>query len=168
MRVLSCLMIAGIVIGAATVAQEPQPREDGGRIYRVEVTPDIGTSQEALLTKKNLLRIQQWIIQQGQRQTYCSKYGNNPYFATEQFDYYLDPDGGQQNGNCDLAKSGFHTLVVRAKDRSWNPYLRICFLPDQLLVLSISWPSEDLTVGQIQAYALKSVREILNVIPPEH
>ncbi len=131
----------------------------------VEVTLYPADPQETLLTKKNLLRVQEWIIQQGSRQTYCSRYNSTPFFETARFNYYLNPDPGQQNINCDLAKSGFHTLAVCAKDGGRIRDLEIQFLPNRPLVLSVSWPSEDLAVGQIRALALESVREILGAIP---
>jgi hypothetical protein len=57
-----------------------------------------------------------YILKNGDRETYCSMYNNNPHRSFEGFDLYLNPETGQANINCDPEISGFNILVIRDWD----------------------------------------------------
>ena len=67
-----------------------------------------------------------FILKNGDRQTYCSMYGNNPHYSFDGFEAYLNPEIGQRNVGCDPEISGFNEITFR--DPSADPqyyYVRI-------------------------------------------
>lgn len=77
---------------------------------------EIQAGSNAVLATQNFLRIKQFILTKGDRQTYCNKYNNNPHYGFSTMDIYLNPDTGQQNINCDLKLSDFNGMIVRTRD----------------------------------------------------
>jgi hypothetical protein len=65
------------------------------------------------MTTAEFRRICDFVLARGDRMTWCNMYSDNPHYTFEGFDVFLDPDVGQRNINCDPAKSGFDTLVIR-------------------------------------------------------
>ena len=44
-----------------------------------------------ILDKNDFEKIMKFILTNGDRQTYCQKYNNNPHYVLDGFDIYLDP-----------------------------------------------------------------------------
>ncbi|GEM_PF-1101017 len=65
------------------------------------------------LSIKEFERIKNFILANGDRQTYCMKVGNNPHYSIDGLEFYLHPELGQQNMSCDPAVSDFNELVIR-------------------------------------------------------
>ena len=107
---------------------------------------------EKVVTRNNLLKIKQFILQNGRRETYCNKFNNNPAYHTKEFQLYLDPDAGQLNGNCDPAKSDFNTLTIRSTNGGKNQYRKVEFIDQHSIHVVASWPTDDLTVGQLRKF----------------
>ena len=60
--------------------------------------------------------IERFILSNGDRQTYCNMYNNNPHYALgDSLHVYLNPSVGveQHNINCDPTKSDFNQIVVQ-------------------------------------------------------
>jgi hypothetical protein len=80
----------------------------------------VESSQNKVLSKKNLDAIKQFILKTGQTCTYSNMYNNNPCYQTAHYQFYLNPDPGgphnhpQWNINCDPKKGDFNTLVIKA------------------------------------------------------
>jgi hypothetical protein len=92
------------------------------KIERSEVVVKAGSHKT--LTVANFTRIRQFILRQGQRQTYCQKYNNNPHWAFNGFNAYLNPPD-QRNIRCEIGKSDFPWLVFQTtmphqKIRYWH------------------------------------------------
>ena len=67
-----------------------------------------------LLSSENFRRIKRFVLQAGDRQTYCNRYNHNPHYSFgEGFEVYLNPDVGQRNINCDPARSDFDEIVIQ-------------------------------------------------------
>ncbi len=60
--------------------------------------------------------IKSFILENGDRQTYCNMYNNNPHYSFEGFEAYLNPETGQGNINCDPEISDFNEIVIRDQD----------------------------------------------------
>jgi hypothetical protein len=79
-----------------------------------------------VLTVRSFERIQRFILNEGQRRTYCNKFNNNPYWAFTDFNVYLNPPD-QRNINCEIGRSEFNDLVVQVSrtgpTRYWNIHL---------------------------------------------
>jgi len=73
-------------------------------------------SGEAILTAASFIRIRDFVLEHGDRQTYCNMYNHNPHASFNNIDIYLNPDTGQQNINCDPKLSGFNNMVVRTRE----------------------------------------------------
>ncbi len=58
-------------------------------------------------------RIVRFILERGDRLTWCNRFNTNPHYAFSNFDAFLNPDVGQKNINCDPALSGFDNLTIR-------------------------------------------------------
>ncbi len=63
--------------------------------------------------------IKNFILTNGDRETYSNRYGNNPHCSFDGFELYLNPDIGQLNSDCDTSKSDFNEIVIR--DQNSNP-----------------------------------------------
>ena len=107
-------------------------------------------SDEKVITRDNLQKIKQFILQKGQRETYCNMYNDNPAHHTNGFYFYLNPDTGQENINCDPAKSDFNNLTIRSAAGGQNQYRTVEFLDLRAIYLTANWPTDDLTVGQLR------------------
>ena len=80
---------------------------------------------------QNFETIKNFILKNGDKQTYCNMYNNNPHFAYSYFNVYLNPEIGQANINCDPEISDFNEIVIR--DQNSDPqyyYLHIVRLGD--------------------------------------
>ena len=122
------------------------------------------TSDKDIVKKENLVSIKNFILQQGKRETYCNMYSNNPAYHTTKFDFYLNPDTGQQNINCDPSKSDFNNLTIRsvAKGRNArNQYRTVEFADQHAIYITANWPTDDLTVSQVRQLVEDALNEIL-------
>jgi len=125
------------------------------------------SSDEKVITRANLIRIKQFILKQGLRETYCSMYSNNPAFRTKSFSFYLDPDTGQENINCDTDKSDFHTLTIREPEGGKNQYRTVEFLDTRYVYIVVSWPTNDLTVSRAREFVIEAIKDILKEMEEE-
>lgn len=57
--------------------------------------------------------ISQFILQNGDKKTYCNRYNNNPHLEMVGFDLFLTPES-TTNINCDPEISGFNEIVIYA------------------------------------------------------
>jgi len=122
---------------------------------------------EKVITRANLIRIKQFILKHGLRETYCNMYNNNPAFHTKSFSFYLNPDTGQENINCDTDKSDFHTLTIRKSGGGKNQYRTVEFLDKHYIYIVVSWPTKDLTVSQAREFVIEAIKDILKEIEKE-
>ncbi len=115
---------------------------------------------EKVITRTNLISIKQFILKQGRRETYSNKYNNNPAFRTKRFSFYLNPDTGQENINCDIEKSDFHTLMIRRSGGGKNQYRKVEFLDKYYIYIVVSCPTNDLTVSQAREFVVEAIKDI--------
>ncbi len=78
-----------------------------------------------LLTATNFAVIRQFILRDGDRQTYCNMYNHNPHLAGLGFDVFLDPADGQKNINCDPELGEFDTIVISDPRGNGNVSVRL-------------------------------------------
>ena len=82
--------------------------------------------QVSVLTPENFTRIKKFILEHGDKQTYCNKYGDNPHYKIGEDNFYLEPETGQQNINCDPKLSDFTELVIQIdRPNAGLQYLRV-------------------------------------------
>ena len=117
--------------------------------------------RDSIMSQTNLIAIQQFILKQGKRQTYCSMYNNNPFYGVDNYSFYLTPDTGQGNINCDPEKSGFHTLVIRNMDWGQDQYREIIFKNEHDINIIASWPRDDLTIERIREKTEEALKVII-------
>jgi hypothetical protein len=118
-------------------------------------------AEEVTITRENLIQIQQFILKLGKRETYCQMYNNNPAYGTKSYRFYLNPDTGQKNINCDPNKSGFHNLTIRSSDGGKNQYREVEFLDKYYIYIMANWPTPDLDVQKIRTFVEDAMKEIL-------
>ncbi len=119
---------------------------------------------EKVITNANLLKIKEFMLKEGKRETYCQMYNQNPAYHTKKFSFFLNPDTSQQNINCDPAKSDFHDLTIRRQGRGGLEYGNVDFFGKNYVVITLSSPEDDLTVGQIRETVTAALNEILAAI----
>ena len=90
----------------------------GGGIEAAAPAPAT-TAPDSALTAETFVRVKQFVLAKGDKQTYCSMYNNNPHFAFSNMDVYLNPEGGQRNINCDPALSDFDEIVIRTRNMDY-------------------------------------------------
>lgn len=121
-------------------------------------------TEEQIITRENLIKTQQFILKRGKRETYCSMYSNNPAYGTKSYRFYLNPDTGQENINCDPEKSGFHHLTIRRVDGGPNQYRTVEFLDKHYVYITANRPTDDLTVQQVRQFVVDAMEEIMTEI----
>lgn len=129
----------------------------------LRISNDTIEYKEKIITHDNLVKIKNKILEGGKTQTYCNMFGNNPADETKSFWYYLNPDNGQVNINCEKGKSDFNHLTVRKKTMEKNQYIHFDFTDKNIIKISTSWPSDDLIVKDIRAFAENSIKEYLKL-----
>jgi hypothetical protein len=137
----------------------------------MNIVAHVNGEKEAILNKNILDRIKRYILQSGQRETYCNMFNDNPHFSTEHYDFYLNPDPGgpvnhpQWNINCDLKKGDFNTLVIRTKDGSGadyrDQYRHITFLTKFDIQLEVYDADPDMPVSRIREFPERAIQEFL-------
>lgn len=65
-----------------------------------------------VLSMEEFEQVKSFIIQHGDRAIYCNMYNENPHYAYDGFDAYLNPEVGQRNINCDPDVSDFNEIVI--------------------------------------------------------
>jgi hypothetical protein len=68
---------------------------------------------------------------------------------------------GQKNINCEIGKGGFHTLVILKRDGGKNQYRHVTFLNANDILISVPWPSEDLSVSNIREVVVDAMKEAM-------
>ena len=121
-------------------------------------------AEKSIITRENLIKIQQFILKQGKRESYSSMYSNNPASQTKNYRFYLNPDPGQANINCDPKKSGFHNLTIRKSDGGKNQYRTVEFLDKHDVYITANWPTDDLAVQSIRKFVEDAMKELLDEI----
>ena len=116
-----------------------------------------------VITYDNLMKIKKFILKSGIRQTYCNFYNNNPVLKTQNYFYYLNPDNGSKNMNCELDKSDFNNLTIRNLN-STDQYRNVNFSKKNNVYIKVSWPKKDLTVSEIEKFVIDAIKEILKEI----
>ena len=124
--------------------------------------------QSSTINHGRLTKVKQFIIQKGQRTTYCNMYGNNPSYQTSGYDFFLNPDTGQRNIDCQLDKSDFNNLTIRKLSGGQNPYRTLDFLNPHYVEIKVPWASEDLTpleARQLVEDALLEIQIEMSSVP---
>lgn len=119
------------------------------------------TTEEKTINRDNLLRIKRFILASGQRETYCNMYNNNPAHHTRRYDFYLNPDTGQKNIDCDPSKSDFNSLTIRSKPGGKDQYRMVEFVDQHTVYITANWPTDDLTVGRVRQFVEDAIEEFL-------
>ncbi len=153
-RLLGLLLLTLVMCASAASAETTT--------VRLSIRND--RQDEKVITKANLLRVMKFILKQGKRETYCSYYSKNPAYHTKTFSFYLNPDSGQQDVDCDPAKSDFHDLTIRWHGARGLEYLHVEFIDKFYVYISADSPRDDLSVGQVRQSATAALKEILAVI----
>lgn len=60
----------------------------------------------------NFNKIIKYILRNGDKETYCNMYNDNPHYTFQFFDVYLNPES-QRNINCEPNLSEFDEIVIR-------------------------------------------------------
>ena len=110
---------------------------------------------------EDLVKIQKFILKKGKTAGYCNMYSNNPAWITTGYGFYLNPDTGQANINCDPEKSGFHNLTIHDFSGSPNAYRTINFTDKNNITITVSYPSDNLTVEQTERLVANAVNAIM-------
>ena len=121
-------------------------------------------TEEKIITRENLIRIKQFILRQGRREEYCNMYNNNPAYRTKGYGFYLNPDSGQENINCDLEKSDFNNLTIHKSGGGTNQYRSVEFLDEHYIYITVSHPTHELTVLGMRQPVEEAMKEILDDI----
>ncbi len=72
----------------------------------------------ASLSVEEFEEVKEFILEHGDREVYCNLYNNNPHYAFDRFDAYLNPEVGQGNTNCDPAIEEVHGFIIEMKNES--------------------------------------------------
>ena len=144
-------LVLATAVGWAAVAH--------GDVSTVSVSL-MGTDEDPVLTRANLIQIRQFILAGGQTSGLFNAFAEVPAYTTEKWGFYLFPDD-LGNRASDPKESGFHRLVVRWLDGGRNQYRHIIFTDEHRVVIEVPHPSDDLSVGQIRRVAAEAMVEIL-------
>jgi len=91
-------------------------------------------------------------------------YNDNPFYQVENYSFYLNPDSGQRNINCDPTKSGFRTLVIRNMGWGQDQYRYIEFKGETDGDIIVSWRKSDLNIKQIRERTEQALKTIIEEV----
>ncbi|MBP5621470.1 MAG: hypothetical protein J6X44_05590 [Thermoguttaceae bacterium] len=162
--------------GALSVKTEPMRRLHKLRTsVTIHIDPRVYTIQNSqspqldpIFNQDSLISVKDFILRQGKTETFSAMYNNNPCWRVNSYVFYLIPDPGgpnnrlQFNAECDPLKTDFHSLMLRNDQWSPDQYLKISFKDSFRIELSVSDPSDDLSVGTIRNRAEESIKTILD------
>ena len=155
-RVKSTLSFALLLFTMSTCGEEAV-----GKTIDVRLRICGKTTEEKTINRENLLRIKRFILDTGQRETYGNVYNNNPACHAKRFDFYLNPDTRQKNIDCDPNKSDFNSLTIRSKSGGKDQYRTVEFIGQHAVYITVNWPTDDLTVGQVRQFVEDAIKELL-------
>jgi hypothetical protein len=106
MEINKLTVLAGLFIATASVANDSTlHKSDTASIEFLDVTKDFSV--------QDFEAVKSFMLEKGDRQTYCQMYSDNPCYSFNGFIAYLNPEIGQRNGRCDPAISDFNEIVIR-------------------------------------------------------
>lgn len=97
-KILILILLAGI-IGCEN--EDPLLNSDEAR----DIT--------SYLSYQEFEQVRTYLIEEGDKETYCSMYNDNPHCSINDFDIFLNPEIGQGNINCDPDLSDFNQITIR-------------------------------------------------------
>jgi hypothetical protein len=119
-------------------------------------------SDERIINRENLVKIKKFVLQQGKRQTYCNRYNYSPAHRTTNYDFYLNPDTGQHNINCDPTKSDFQNMMIHVRAAVGpDQYRDVNFVDKNEISISAGQPTGGLTVADVRGVVVDALKEIL-------
>jgi len=74
------------------------------------------------LSVQEFENIKFFILDHGDRQTYCERYLNNPHYSFEGFETYLNPETVRANIHSDPDSSDFNLLVIHDQNTEQQYY----------------------------------------------
>ena len=154
-RIVNALLLIALVFSTSEILAQTND-------VRVRIRQN--KMEEKIITRENLIKIQKFILKQGKRETYCNMYNNNPSSQTKNYRFYLNPDTGQENINCDPKKSGFHNLTIRKTDGGKNQYRSVEFVDKHDVYITTNWPTNNLAVQSIRQVVEDAMKELLDEI----
>jgi hypothetical protein len=92
-------------MAAATLAQTMRTDVEVSRVV-------VARDGDSVLTEAAFKKIRRFILDQGQRQTYCNRFNNNPFFRFGHYALYLDPEN--TNIQCEPDRSEFNTITAHS------------------------------------------------------
>jgi hypothetical protein len=128
-------------------------------------------NNEEIINKVNLDRIKYFILKKGLKTTYSQMYNDNPSYPTGHHDFYLNPDSGQRNINCDPKKSDFNILAIRihtlndhSDDECNGQYVNLNFMSKLEIKIDMYNVNPAMQVSKILESTRLALREILEII----
>lgn len=85
----------------------------------IMITSDDFLDITYMMNYNDFENIKTLILSNGDRETFCNMYNDNPHYSFEGFETYLNPEIGQLNINCNPELSDFNIIVIR--DQSSDP-----------------------------------------------
>jgi len=62
---------------------------------------------------QNFQKIKEFVLANGDKQSYSNMYNNNPHYVFKTFHVFLEPEMGQMNMDCNPEISDFDEIVVQ-------------------------------------------------------
>ncbi len=127
---------------------------------------EIPNGTNIVLTMENFLKISNFVLSEGDRQTYCQAFNNNPHYRFSDFHLYLNSFSG--NFQCELGKCEF-TITIQTINTSftysyWNVSLR-----EKNLILQQyhSTTKSNILTKEVEEFFQKALSEIRKYKPKE-
>lgn len=102
-----------------------------------------------MITAQEFEAIKSFILNNGDRRTYCNKYNNNPHYSFEGFDVYLNPETEQANINCDSDISDFNDMVIHDRDSDPQYYHLLIVRPGDLANTQVIRATQEMQEGRV-------------------
>jgi len=134
-------------------------------------------ASDSIINRENLVRIKQFILLSKQTRTFCQMFNDNPFFETERYEFYLNPDPGgphkhpQWNINCDPSRGDFHTIIVRKKlayfrsDGDFqDQYRRLSFAGPDVQIVNDHDDSKVADDAKLKQFPEDAIKELLDIV----
>lgn len=154
-----------VMMVVATVLSGLAEKSSLANTYEVRLRSQIDNPAETILKRENLIRVQEFILQHGEREI-----GNGIHYRTTNFIFNLNPDSGQPDNSGDTNKTNYQNFTIYFPGEGESGFVNCRSLrvecSNQFYVdISTPWKG-DLKISDIRAMVDDALKELLAKMKP--
>ena len=150
-------MIRNFVYAILMIVFVSSISEVSGKAESVRILLRQRQGDEKVITYENLIKIRQFILKQGKRETYCTLFSDGPAYHTKSHRFYLDPD--LKPG---LKKPEYYGLTIRQwPSKGGIQWARLGFQNKDEIFVQVPDPADELSIKEVRGFVENALKQIL-------